>query len=173
MIWTFHVLSLKTEKTRRTRTRVTNIRKTEALVLKSTEAQPNLTPFLTGALTRLLKQSLTLFARGKHWLGPTKAASSHRRAVAQRLFTFADVPHSIHHFADAACNDIQRKSRQQRRKSDFASHFRGFLATVPQPLRVTFPGGEPALPCLATLLLCLTARVRRLQPVALSQGPTA
>jgi hypothetical protein len=86
MIWTFHVLSLKTEKTRRTRTRVTNIRKTEALVLKSTEAQPNLTPFSLGALTQLLKQSLTLFARGKRRLVPTTIASSHRHRTAQRLF---------------------------------------------------------------------------------------
>ena len=107
------MLSLKTEKTRRTRIRVTNIRKTEALVLKSTEAQPNLTPFSFGALTQLLKQSLTLFARGKRRLVLTTAQSSHRRCGAQRLFPFAGVPHATRHFADAACDDVQPKPRQQ------------------------------------------------------------
>ena len=96
------MLSLKTEKTRRTCIRVTNIRKTEALVLKSTEAQPNLTPFLFGALTQLLKQSLTLFARGKRRLVLTTARSSHPRAGTQRLFTFAKAPRPTHHFAYAA-----------------------------------------------------------------------
>ena len=103
MIWTFHVLSLKTEKTRRSPRGFTKFRKTEALVLKSTEAQPNLTPYSDRRLDLLLKQSLTLFARGKQRLRPTTDDIISPAIAGRKEFLLARRrPVAAAHFAYAA-----------------------------------------------------------------------